>query len=200
MIAQDYQVLYLDNLPWKLSLAEVISDGCHHQTARAKMWRFVRHRGDREMIVQQCTAGIVTLSAFVGYCHESERVYLALRTLSQRTVASVSWEKSAFVTTRALLNRVHRGVCDRMNVSCQSRIKVGFGCLFLLCYQCVCSQDYMRRESLISVIHPALVRGGLNTFPCAGAWHSSSCGTYWRVERATTSKGPAAHTGPQDLR
>ena len=140
MIAQDYQVLYLDNLPWKLSLAEVISDGCHHQTARAKMWRFVRHRGDREMIVQQCTAGIVTLSAFVGYCHESERVFLALRTLSQRTVASVSWEKSAFVTTRALLNRVHRGVCDRMNVS----FKAGLRSVLGVCF-CFVTNAFVRR-------------------------------------------------------
>ena len=116
---------------------------CHHvqetDRGQVKWWRFLRHKGDRNMLVRQLMAGVLTLSAYVGYCAETERTYTSLHALSQRMVGSVSWPKNQYITVRALVQRMHKRVCDRMGVTIRSTLKARlglgwfgymFGCLF----------------------------------------------------------------------
>lgn len=147
MDARDFQVLFIDNLPWKLDLSEGLgARGCHHvqetDRGQVKWWRFLRHKGDRNMLVRQLMAGVLTLSAYVGYCAETERIYMSLHALSQRMVGSVSWPKNQYITVRALVQRMHKRVCDRMGVTIRSTLKARlglgwfgymFGCLFVTC-------------------------------------------------------------------
>ena len=56
-------------------------------------------------------AGVLTLSAYVGYCAET-RIYMSLHALSQRMVGSVSWPKN---------------VRDRMGVTIRSTLKARLG-------------------------------------------------------------------------
>ena len=132
MDARDFQVLFIDNLPWKLDLSEGLgARGCHHvqetDRGQVKWWRFLRHKGDRNMLVRQLMAGVLTLSAYVGYCAETERIYMSLHALSQRMVGSVSWPKNQYITVRALVQRMHKRVCDRMGVTIRSTLKARLG-------------------------------------------------------------------------